>query len=49
VQETDEPGREYDAELAARVLLRVPAEFIKQAATPIQAWFDAETAHKASA
>lgn len=49
VQETDEPGREHDSELAARVLLRVPAEFIKQAAAPIQAWFDAETAHKANA
>lgn len=49
VQETDEPGRQYDSELAARVLLRVPAEFIRQAAAPIQAWFDAETAHKASA
>lgn len=48
VQETDEPGRQYDSELAARVLLKVPAEFIKQAAAPIQAWFDAETAHKPS-
>jgi predicted chitinase len=48
-QETDEPGREMDKELAAKVLLRVPDEFIKAAQPVIQSWLDAEAAAKAGA
>lgn len=48
VQETAEPGRELDKELAAKVLLKVPDEFIKAAQPIIQSWLDAEAAAKAA-
>ncbi|AFU20636.1 lysin A [Mycobacterium phage Chupacabra] len=46
VANTDEPGRDGDRELARRILARVSEEAVQETHERIEAWLEAEKAHK---